>query len=174
MNHDTSIGVTRDAFPVIDLFQDQHARAPRLVLSALRTAWLLDQVVARSLLPYKLHYAQFHALLLLHGRDPDGVRPSTIGEFLSVSRPNVTKLLARLQARHLIEERPDPEDGRAIRAFITAEGRTIVEKAAETLFADLDRVIATLPRDDAKSLQGLLDGFRDAVATWLRAPTEAA
>ena len=161
-------GVTRDAFPVIDLFHDHGKSAPRLVLSALRTAWLLDQAVARSLAPFKLHYAQFHALMLLHRRDPDGVRPSTIGEFLSVSRPNVTKLLARLHARQLVEERPDPEDGRAVRAFITPAGRTLVESAADALFQDLERVVASLAPEDAVALQHLLDGFRDTVASWLR------
>jgi DNA-binding MarR family transcriptional regulator len=158
----------RDQFPVIDLFQSTEKPAPHLVLSALRTAWLLDQVVARALAPFKLHHAQYNALLLLQRQAPEGVRPSAIGEFLCVSRPNVTKLLARLHARALIEERPDPDDGRAIRAFITPAGIAIVEQAAESLHRDLQQVVASLPRDDARSLQTLLDQFRNNVSAALK------
>jgi DNA-binding MarR family transcriptional regulator len=155
---------------VIDLFHAGDRPAPHLVLSALRTAWLLDQVVARALTPFKLHYAQFNALLLLERHAPDGVRPSAIGEFLCVSRPNVTKLLARLHARAMIEERPDPEDGRAIRAFITPTGQTVLQQASAALSADLQLVVSMLPTDNAESLQTLLDQFRHSVSSALKGP----
>jgi DNA-binding MarR family transcriptional regulator len=161
---------SHDRFPVIDLFQQDEKAAPHLVLSALRTAWLLDQVVARALAPFKLHYAQYNGLLLLMRASPEGVRPSSIGEFLCVSRPNVTKLLARLHARALIEERPDPDDGRAIRAFITAAGVAVVERASEGLQRELQAVVESIPRNDAQALQGLLDQFRDGVSATLFSP----
>ena len=158
---------SRDRFPVIDLFHASDKPAPHLVLSALRTAWLLDQVVARSLTPFKLHYAQYNAMLLLERNAPEGVRPSTIGEFLCVSRPNVTKLLARLHARALIEERPDPDDGRAIRAFITPAGSNVLAEASVALDHELRRVVSLLPMQDARALQALLDRFRHSVSTAL-------
>lgn len=159
----------RDEFPVIDLFASNDRPAPHLVLTALRTAWLLDQIVSRALAPHNLHHAQFNALLLLQRESPDGVRPSAIGDFLCVSRPNVTKLLARLHARGLVEERPDPDDGRAVRAFITRTGEHLLEKASESLRCDLSRVVSMIPASDARALQGLLDQFRDRVSSVLRA-----
>jgi DNA-binding MarR family transcriptional regulator len=164
LDTDPTDSPSRDHFPVIDLFHRSEKPAPVLVLSVLRTAWLLDQAVARALTPFQLHYAQFNALLLLQQQAPAGVRPSAIGEFLCVSRPNVTKLLARLHARALVEERPDPEDGRAIRAFITPAGAACLEKASEALHRDLLALVGTIPGADARTLLSLLDQFRDNIS----------
>jgi DNA-binding MarR family transcriptional regulator len=158
----------RDEFPVIDSFPSNDRPAPHLVLATLRTARLLDQIVARALAPHRLHYAQFNALLLLQRESPSGVRPSSIGDFLCVSRPNVTKLLARLNSRGLIEQRPDPDDGRAIRAFITRPGEHLLTKASESLRQDLGRVVALISSSDARALQALLDQFRDRISSALR------
>jgi DNA-binding MarR family transcriptional regulator len=159
----------RDEFPVIDSLPSNERPAPHLVLATLRTASLLDQLVARTLSPFNLHHAQFNALLLLQRQSPAGVRPSALGDFLCVSRPNVTKLLARLRTQGLIEEHPDPDDGRAIRAFITRAGEHQLEKASDALRQALGRVVSMLPAGDTRALQGLLDQFRDRLSSALRA-----
>ncbi len=159
----------RDRFPLLDMFQQPENAASQLVLSALRTAVLLDQVVAHSLSPFGLHHAQFNALVLLRRQGDNGVRPSVLGDCLCVSRPNVTKLLARLRSRGLIEERPDPADGRAVLAVITKKGQALEDKAFDALNHDLTVAVETLPAGDSVALRGLLDRFRNGLATTLRA-----
>lgn len=157
-------GQSRDEFPLLELFKVADSRASHLVLSTLRVASLLDRVVARSLAPFGLHHAQFNALLLLKKNASGGLRPSALGDYLCVSRPNVTKLLARLKSRGLIEERPDPDDGRAVLAIATAAGTALAEQASEMLTRDLEAAVDTLASDDAMMLQSLLDRFRDGLA----------
>ncbi|MCU0690351.1 MAG: MarR family transcriptional regulator [Polyangiaceae bacterium] len=157
----------RDQFPLLEVFQRGDHGASHLVLSALRTAALLDRVVARALAPFGLHHAQFNALMLLRRQGVAGLRPSSLGDSLCVSRPNVTKLLSRLKSRGLIEERPDPADGRAVLAFSTPDGSALAERAFARLSKDLAEAVATLVADDRESLRVLLDKFRDGLASTL-------
>lgn len=158
----------RDEFPLVDLFPPREKSSPYLVLSTLRAAWLLDQIVSRSLASFELHHAQFNALLFLRRSGSEGARPSALGEFLSVSRPNVTKLLARLRARNLVDERPDPQDGRAVLAAVTPAGLNLFEKAAVVLYRDLDTALTGLSAQEAASLHALLDRFRNVLAAALK------
>jgi DNA-binding MarR family transcriptional regulator len=137
------------------------------VLSTLRTAALLDRVIARGLSPFNLHHAQFNALMLLRRQGASGLRPSVLGDFLCVSRPNVTKLLARLKMRGLIQERPDPGDGRAVLALATPDGEAIAEKAFASLSGELAAAVATLADEDGEALRVLLVRFRNGLARTL-------
>ena len=158
----------RDDFPLLEVFQDSANHPSQLVLSTLRAAALLDRVIARGLSPFNLHHAQFNALMLLRRQGVSGLRPSVLGDFLCVSRPNVTKLLARLKMRGLVEERPDPGDGRAVLAFATSEGQALAEKAFVSLSGELGKAVATLTSDDGDALGVLLERFRDGLARTLR------
>lgn len=157
----------KDRFPLLELFEASGGNASQLVLCALRTASLLDRVVSRSLSPFNLHHAQFNALLLLKRQRDTGLRPSVLGDYLCVSRPNVTKLLARLKSRGLIEERPDPVDGRAVLAVITDDGVRLADEAFEALSRDLGVAVETLSIEDGAALRLLLDRFRDGLADLL-------
>jgi DNA-binding MarR family transcriptional regulator len=116
-----------------------------------------------------LHHAQFNALVLLKRERATGLRPSVLGDYLCVSRPNVTKLLARLKSRSLIEEKPDPGDGRAVLAVITDEGVRLADQAFSAMKSDLTAAVATLPEEDGAALRVLLDRFRDGLSQALRA-----
>jgi DNA-binding MarR family transcriptional regulator len=159
----------QDQFPLLDVFHETGNSAPQLVLCALRTAALLDRVVARALAPFNLHHAQFNALVLLKRERDVGLRPSVLGDYLCVSRPNVTKLLARLKSRGLIEERPDPVDGRAVLAVITPDGVRLADEAFGSLTHDLTVAVNTLPVEAGASLRTLLDQFRNGLSQTLRA-----
>ncbi len=159
----------QDAFPLLEVFQEPGNDASQLVLCALRTAALLDRVVARALGPFNLHHAQFNALVLLKRERDKGLRPSVLGDYLCVSRPNVTKLLARLKSRSLIEERPDPADGRAVLAVITEDGVRLADQALSAMRNDLTAAVDTLSGEDGAALRLLLDRFRDGLSLALRA-----
>jgi DNA-binding MarR family transcriptional regulator len=154
----------RDNFRLLDVFADAVSPASRLVLSTLRSATLLDRIVARSLAPFGLHHAQLNALMLLKKHRETGVRPSMIGDYLCVSRPNVTKLLMRLKARKLVEERSDPADGRAVLVVITAEGEVVADRAWDALSSDLAQVVDRIRPETRSSLGRLLDEFRHGLA----------
>ncbi|OQB15132.1 MAG: DNA-binding transcriptional repressor MarR [Deltaproteobacteria bacterium ADurb.Bin207] len=163
----TTLREIQDRYPLLDVFPETDG-APQLVLCVMRTAALLERVVARALMPFRLHYAQFNALVLLD-REREGLRPSVLGSYLCVSRPNVTKLLARLKDRGLVVEKSDPQDGRAVLAVITEEGIGLVQLAFVAVTRDLSTVVETLPQQDGAHLRTVLDRFRNGLFQALRA-----
>ena len=56
-----------------------------------------------------------------------------MGERLQVHPTSVTSIVQRLDAAGLVVRRPHPEDGRAVLAEITDEGRRLVETATRDL-----------------------------------------
>jgi DNA-binding MarR family transcriptional regulator len=122
----------------------------------LRSAGLLANLIARSLAPLRLHHAQLAALLLLRRHARTGLRPSALGRMLSVSRPNVTKMLARLSERKLVEQRPDPADARAVLAFATAASAEVSELGLQAVRRVIAGVTTGLSPSQAASVNELL------------------
>jgi DNA-binding MarR family transcriptional regulator len=53
---------------------------------------------------------------------PDGLRITELGEDVLLTQPGMSRLIARLEARGLVERADDPEDRRACRIRLTAAG----------------------------------------------------
>jgi DNA-binding MarR family transcriptional regulator len=53
---------------------------------------------------------------------PDGLRMSELGEDVLISQPGMSRLVARLEARELVQRMDDPNDARACRIRLTAAG----------------------------------------------------
>ena len=93
----------------------------------------------------------------------DGIRASDLARIEKVAAPSITRAVADLEARRLVEREADPADGRASLIRATPLGVKAVERArdgrAEQLVALLDRsegvTIARL-RDAVDVLEGLL------------------
>jgi DNA-binding MarR family transcriptional regulator len=68
--------------------------------------------------------AQLGALLVLD-KSPD-LRQSELAKALSCTKPAVTSLAERLEEAVLIERRPCPDDGRAMRLRLTRKGKGVL------------------------------------------------
>jgi len=116
----------------------------------------LERVFAR----HGLTTAQFDVLATLqHG---DGITQQELSERLLVTKGNVCGLIDRAEAAGWVERRPDPEDRRANRLYMTEQGR---ERLAETLpdhHAVIEQVLGRLGRGKLQSLQDLLDELIDS------------
>jgi MarR family transcriptional regulator for hemolysin len=87
--------------------------------------------------------AQWAVLLQLERRE--GLKQSDLAEDLDIQPITLTRLVDRLCGNGLIERRPDPNDRRAKRLYLTPAARplldrieTQVEELAETVLAGLD------------------------------------
>jgi DNA-binding MarR family transcriptional regulator len=69
---------------------------------------------------------------------PDGLRMQDVGERVVLSRTRVSRLVDELEARGLVARRPDPNDGRATIASITADGEAAFRATAPTYLAKID------------------------------------
>ena len=53
---------------------------------------------------------------------PEGLRITELGEDVLLTQPGMSRLVARLEARGLVQRVDDPDDGRASRIRLTATG----------------------------------------------------
>lgn len=98
--------------------------------------------------------AQSGLLFVLGERD--GVLMSEAAAALDLNPPGISGLVDRMTAANLIRRRPDPDDGRAWRLWLTPSGRgALVETKAE------------LARINARLTEGFSDTEIDVVARWL-------
>jgi DNA-binding MarR family transcriptional regulator len=86
----------------------------------------------------------------------DGLRLGQIAQEAGLSKQTVTNIADRIEALGYLARRPDPEDGRAVRVYLTPKARALEDTVAEAL-AEMGEVTANLARG--------LD--LDAAALWL-------
>jgi DNA-binding MarR family transcriptional regulator len=98
----------------------------------------------------KLHRAHAHAALedqgLYRGQnfvltalaEQEGLAQTELAEKLLVTPPTISNSLERMETAGWIERRPDPEDRRISRVYLTKAGRTLQESVA-SLWHDLEQ-----------------------------------
>lgn len=81
---------------------------------------------------------------------PYALTPTELFKSLLITSGTITKRLVRLEARHLIERRPDPEDGRGSQVYLTPLGKELVDEAVaspgEEPYRWLQKVLTPLER----------------------------
>jgi DNA-binding MarR family transcriptional regulator len=129
-----------------------------------------DAVVLAS----RLRQGAFRLARLLRQQDDSGLAPAmssalavinrdgalTFGELAAqeqVSPPTVTKVVAALEQRSLVERVRDADDRRVWRARITARGRRQVEALRTRRTAWLARQLHDLPPDELDRLAAAID-----------------
>ena len=75
--------------------------------------------------PHDLRKVDFSLLMLVaeHG----ALAPKRLVALLSLSAPKLSMVLDRMQARDLIERRPDPTDRRSVQVRLTASGAKLAK-----------------------------------------------
>jgi len=80
----------------------------------------------------------WYDVLLELQAEPDGLRMQDLGDRAVLSRTRVSRLVDELEARGLVERRPDPTDGRATLAAITPAGRAAFRATAPVYLAKIE------------------------------------
>ena len=81
-----------------------------------------------------------YGALLVPLFEEDGLRMSELARRAYLSKQTLTTMARLLERDGLIDRRPDPEDARATRVFLTARARAF-EQVAATVLRDLDRAV---------------------------------
>jgi DNA-binding MarR family transcriptional regulator len=131
------------------------------VTSLMRVQQLVLSELDALLKPHGLSFARYEALVLLTFSSRGALPLGKMGERLQVHPTSITSIIQRLAAAGLVVRRPHPEDGRAVLAEITDEGRALVEAATADLVA-ADFGLGSLEPDDLRALSELLRPVRRA------------
>jgi DNA-binding MarR family transcriptional regulator len=124
-----------------------------VVTALVRSSFLVNAVYAESGREYGLTPQQGQLLCVLMAR-PYGM--SDLGGVLGLAKSSLTGLVDRCAQRGLVRREPDPQDARAVRVALTAEGSEL----AEDFYAETCRRIETLSA-------GLGDADRGTLAALL-------
>ncbi len=143
-------GVRWDAVPAM------HA-----VTSLMRTQQLVLARLDLLLRPHGLSFARYEALVLLVFSSRGSLPLGKMGERLQVHPTSVTSIVRRLEEAGLLRRLPHPDDGRAVLAEITDEGRAVVERATAEL-VEGDFGLGALADTDLRRLSELLRPVRRA------------
>jgi DNA-binding MarR family transcriptional regulator len=111
------------------------SRAMAAATSIMRAQQILLAELDARLRPHGLTFARYEALVLLTFSRAGALPMRLIGQRLMVHPTSVTNIINRLERQGLVIRRPNPSDGRGTLAEITAEGRTLAERATKDLMA---------------------------------------
>src|SRR3954467_5414277 len=133
----------------------------RAVTSLMRVHQLLITELDELLRPLGLTFARYEVLVLLSFSRRGALPLGKIGERLQVHATSVTPLVKRLENAGLITRSPHPEDGRAVLASITPQGRDAMQKATDAI-VDARFGLRALSEEECDQLTWLLTMPREA------------
>jgi DNA-binding MarR family transcriptional regulator len=109
-----------------------------VVTALVRSSFLVNAVYAESGREHGLSPQQGQLLCVLM---PQPYGMSELGGVLGLAKSSLTGLVDRTARRGLVRREPDPQDARAVRVALTAEGREL----AGEFYAETCRRIEALP-----------------------------
>jgi DNA-binding MarR family transcriptional regulator len=112
----------------------------------------------RRLSVHGVHVGQQFVLECLWAED--GLTPSEIAQRIGVEAATLTRALRRMEAAGLVHRRPDEQDRRRIRTWLTERGKGLRAPVSETM-AQLQRdAVALLTEQEAAMLAEFLNRMR--------------
>jgi MarR family transcriptional regulator, organic hydroperoxide resistance regulator len=105
-----------------------------------------------------LHVGQ--EMVMIELWEDDGLRGGELAERLGIEPPTVTKMLRRLEKCGLVERRPDPNDARSFRVYLTDEGRSLEEPVARCWDKVEEKTFAGMSVGERRTLHRLLTKVR--------------
>ncbi|QEH35686.1 putative HTH-type transcriptional regulator [Aquisphaera giovannonii] len=114
----------------------------------------LERHLSEELARHGTTLAQFDALMTLCLGE--GLTQQDLAERLLVTKANVVGLIDRMEAAGLVERRPDPDDRRVNRIYLTVAGRRLARAAKPGEEAVLKGIFGRLSQDELRQLHGML------------------
>ena len=121
-------------------------------LSVQRTASLWMQALTHKLRPFDLTPTQYNVLRILRGAHPGSLTCTQVGERMVTPVPDVTRLLDRLLARHLVWKARDESDRRIMRVEISGRGLDLLASLDENILVWLEEMLSPLEPDEMRTL----------------------
>jgi DNA-binding MarR family transcriptional regulator len=108
--------------------------AQEAILALRRTSDLLERRFADLVQPHGISLQQYNVLRILRGAGQEGTPTLEIADRMIERTPGITRLLDKLEAKHLVRRKRCPEDRRQVLCWISDAGLRVL--------AELDRPAA--------------------------------
>ena len=147
-------------WPLTVLNEDTRSPEVKVLTTLLRFHTRLERRLAEALGVHGLTLSQFDVLATLwHG---EGITQQELAERLLVTKGNVVGLIDRLSATGWVERRPDLEDRRANRLYLTEAGCKRLADSWPCQIALVRKVFGTLTEGELRLMHELLSRLEDA------------
>ena len=125
-----------------------------------RTADALQRGFVGGFKSVGLSATQYNVLRILRGAGGPGLSCGDIAERMVTRDPDLTRLLDRLEGRHLITRARDGEDRRVVTTRVTQAGLSLLETLEAPLAVEQRRLLGHLGEERLRALADLLDEVR--------------
>ena len=109
--------------------------------------------------PLNLYEGQQNLLLLLW--DEDGLPQAEITRRLGIEAASVSKGVERMESTGFIERRPDPDDARMNRIFLTEAGKALEEPVNQAWFGVEEQLLSNMTLEERMLLRRLMLQMRE-------------
>jgi MarR family 2-MHQ and catechol resistance regulon transcriptional repressor len=124
---------------------------------------VVNKYINTYLNEFGLTATKFNTLQVLSDDPRGGVTQNQLGSKLTVTSPNITGVIDRLERDHLVTRETHPSDRRANLVRLTDEGQKMFEQAADLHALRTQQLVSTLNREERDTLARLLQKVADAV-----------
>jgi len=129
-------------------------------LNIVRTAAVLSDSFERMLRPSGITAAQYNALRILQGGEPQGLCRNEVRDRMLTRMPDMTRLLDRLEAAGLVSRVRDAEDRRVVTTRITSTGRQLLQDLAARVRQEHGRRLGHLNEAQLRTVIELMSRLR--------------
>jgi DNA-binding MarR family transcriptional regulator len=142
----------RRSLPVLN--DDPRPWEVKVAVALLQFHGRLERRMSDGLSAAGITLAQYDVLMTLcHG---DGITQQELAERLLVTKANVVGLIDRVGAAGWVERRPDPEDRRVNRLYLTDAGRRLARAAQPGQYALVKEIFGRLTEAELRQMHALL------------------
>lgn len=137
-------------------FEDERIKA---TINVLFTASWLNHNISTRLKKYSLYHEQFNALRILRGQHPRAICQREILCRMIDRSSNLTRIIARLKDKKLVQVEKSEIDRREYKISITKQGLDLLKRIDEDFAAE--ELPLALNVSEAYHLNALLDKMRE-------------
>jgi DNA-binding MarR family transcriptional regulator len=130
------------------------------LLTLKRTSAELENFSSEYCKQVDLSPGRLSVLMVLNSYVDRQMPLSEIGEYLVVSRPNITGLIDSLVEDGLVKRTHHPDDRRMVLAQLTQQGKEFMRRFLPFHYRVVQRAMSVLNRDEKRRLVALLDKLR--------------
>jgi DNA-binding MarR family transcriptional regulator len=134
--------------------------AHEAIVGLLRTADLIQRILARVLEPHGVTRQQYNVLRILRGAGEAGLPTLEVAERMIEQTPGITRLLDRLETKGYIRRERCRRDRRQHLCWLTKQGAHLLERLEGPLVTAQNEALRALGEADRRQLVKQLDRVR--------------
>ena len=134
--------------------------AQEALLALSRTTDLLQRRFAELVEHYGISLQQYNVLRILRGAGQEGTPTLEIADRMIQRTPGITRLLDKLEAKHLVRRKRCPEDRRQVLCWITEAGLRVLADLDKPAVDSGRQAMASLCASEVRTLIALLQRVR--------------